>query len=592
MSVLIVFAAVLVLGAISYSIAKGYILADLNNELVTVSKAQGDLLGRWAQMQKQIVQGIAGNYQQADLAPVLQQSTVSGQQDLAYIGFADKRMVSIPPRDRPAEYDPTARPWYKLADQVGGAVITPPYMAASSKKLVVTFAYPIKNGGTTQAVAGADVTVEDVIKGITQIHPTPSGFAFLLDKDSRILAHPDAALTLKPVGELSASITPEVLALAKQSDQEPALAEVGGKTFFLKAVAVPQTDWVLVTAAERGEALARLNNLLISIVVTLLVVSVVAGMLATGAIHALLQGLTHVRNAMLQIGSSNGDLTQRLPIKGEDEIAELSNAFNQFVAKIEAVMLDVRESASSIAVASSEIALGSQDLSNRTERTASNIAEVSSSMDHLNQLVKHSADNAHNGQGLSQSSAQSADKGGQVVEQVISTMANITDSSRRIADITAVIDGIAFQTNILALNAAVEAARAGEQGRGFAVVASEVRALASRSAEAAKEIKQLIGTSVERVEDGSRLVGEAGLSMNEIVQSVRQVTYIVQEISEGSRKQSSGIDEIYTAISDLDQMTQQNAALVEESAAAAASLKDQAAHLAQVVGSFKLGEHR
>ena len=252
------------------------------------------------------------------------------------------------------------------------------------------------------------------------------------------------------------------------------------------------------------------------------------------------------------------------------------------------MVAQVRSSTDNIAVASAEIAMGNNDLAQRTEQTSSNLQATASSMDHLTITVQQSADNARQAASLAASASDVAQRGGQVVDQVVSTMQQIDASSKKISDIISVIDGIAFQTNILALNAAVEAARAGEQGRGFAVVASEVRSLAGRSAEAAKEIKGLIGTSVEKVESGTKLVTEAGTTMQEIVQSVRRVTDVIGEITAAATEQSEGIAGVNQAIGNLDQMTQQNAALVEESAAAAESLRDQAAQLAHAVAVFKV----
>ena len=255
---------------------------------------------------------------------------------------------------------------------------------------------------------------------------------------------------------------------------------------------------------------------------------------------------------------------------------------------VEQSIVQVRQAADSIGTASSEIASGNQDLSGRTEQTAANLQQAASSMEQLTGTVAHSADSAAQANQLAASAADVARRGGQVVAQVVSTMDDISASSRKIADIIGVIDGIAFQTNILALNAAVEAARAGEQGRGFAVVAAEVRSLAQRSAEAAKEIKALIGSSVDKVETGSRLVGDAGSTMTEIVASVQRVSDIIGEISAAAREQSSGLGQVNSAVADLDRMTQQNAALVEQSAAAAHSLEDQARKLTQVVATFRL----
>jgi methyl-accepting chemotaxis protein len=286
---------------------------------------------------------------------------------------------------------------------------------------------------------------------------------------------------------------------------------------------------------------------------------------------------------------ASGDLSQTIVVEGNDEVADLQRALHDMQNALRQLVGQVRGSTDSISHASTEIAIGNQDLSSRTEQTASNLQETASSMEQLTGTVKQSADSARQANQLASSAAEVAARGGQVVSQVVSTMDEINASSKKINDIIGVIDGIAFQTNILALNAAVEAARAGEQGRGFAVVAAEVRSLAGRSADAAKEIKALIGASVERVEAGSRLVADAGKTMTEIVGSVQRVSDIIGEITAASAEQSDGIGQINSSVTQLDQMTQQNAALVEEAAAAAESLKDQAQNLAQTVGMFRLG---
>jgi len=285
---------------------------------------------------------------------------------------------------------------------------------------------------------------------------------------------------------------------------------------------------------------------------------------------------------------ARNDLSQPLDSQRRDELGELLRALGAMQSSLHQMVSQVRASTDNISNASTEIASGNQDLSTRTEQTAANLQQAASSMEQLTGTVKQSADSARQANQLASSAAEVAARGGVVVSQVVSTMDEINASSKKIADIIGVIDGIAFQTNILALNAAVEAARAGEQGRGFAVVASEVRSLAGRSAEAAREIKGLIGASVDRVEVGSKLVADAGKTMQEIVGSVQRVTDIIGEITAASAEQSDGIGQVNTSVTQLDQMTQQNAALVEQSAAAAESLKDQAARLAQVVGTFRL----
>jgi methyl-accepting chemotaxis protein len=303
-----------------------------------------------------------------------------------------------------------------------------------------------------------------------------------------------------------------------------------------------------------------------------------------------IRGITRPLGAAVTLaqGVAAGDLTQRIAVQSQDETGQLLTALRDMNDSLARTVGQVRAGTETITVASREIASGNADLSARTEEQASALEKTATAMDQLTGTVRQNADNARQANQLVVSASGHAVKGGDVVGQVVNTMGSIKESSRKIADIIGVIDGIAFQTNILALNAAVEAARAGEQGRGFAVVAAEVRNLAQRSANAAKEIKALIGDSVDKVDEGGRLVDEAGKTMGDIVNSVRHVADIMAEITAASDEQSAGIEGIHRAIAQMDKMTQQNAALVEEAAAAAESMQDQALALAQSVAVFKL----
>jgi methyl-accepting chemotaxis protein-1 (serine sensor receptor) len=343
-----------------------------------------------------------------------------------------------------------------------------------------------------------------------------------------------------------------------------------------------------VAKKEYDAALARYEHARM----VAIALNVIGGALGAAVAWFLIRGIgTSIAQALrLAQSVAAGDLTQNVRVESNDEIGQLLAALQKMNASLSGIVTQVRVGSDAIGTASQQIAVGNQDLSSRTEQQASSLEETAASMEELTSTVKQNADNARQANLLAQAASGVAERGGAVVEQVVGTMQDIHAASGKIADIIGVIDGIAFQTNILALNAAVEAARAGEQGRGFAVVAGEVRNLAHRSASAAKEIKALIENSVVSVSNGSRLVEQAGATMQEVVSSVQRVTDIMAEITAASVEQTSGIEQINVAVVQMDQVTQQNAALVEEAAAAAEAMQDQAAQLAQAVSVFRTGQ--
>ena len=342
----------------------------------------------------------------------------------------------------------------------------------------------------------------------------------------------------------------------------------------------------LAASQADTSTLARASQVLLGIAT--LVAVVLGALLALSVTRSIVRPVQRGKQAAESI--ADGDLTYPIETSGTDETGQLLQALATMQSRLSTIVGHVRHNAEGVATASVEIATGNNDLSARTEQQASALQQTAASMEELGSTVRQNADNARQANQLAMSASTVAQQGGDVVAEVVDTMKGINDSSRKIADIISVIDGIAFQTNILALNAAVEAARAGDQGRGFAVVAGEVRSLAQRSAEAAKEIKGLIGTSVERVERGTALVDKAGSTMTEVVGAIRRVTDIMGEISAASSEQSQGVAQVGDAISQMDQTTQQNAALVEQSAAAADSLKTQAGQLVDAVAVFRLSE--
>jgi methyl-accepting chemotaxis protein len=438
--------------------------------------------------------------------------------------------------------------------------------------------------------AGISTVFADVIAGSTK-----KGSETMKTLEPLLTSDLEKA-TYKEIGELRAKYqaAKELVMNAKKAGDDATATRLYAEAFVptarnyeekVKDFLAFQRKAIDETAQALDAANARSFNLMLGLGVLLVALGAMFAFVISRSITRPLQQALDVATTV-----AAGDLTKSVAGTSKDEIGALLDALKRMNDNLHSTVSRVRSGTHAIASASSEIAAGGQDLSSRTEQQASALEETAASMEELSSTVKQNADNARQANQLALSASTVAIQGGQVVGQVVDTMKGINDSSKKIADIISVIDGIAFQTNILALNAAVEAARAGEQGRGFAVVASEVRSLAGRSADAAKEIKTLINASVERVEQGTALVDQAGVTMSEIVSSIKRVTDIMGEISAASTEQSAGVAQVGEAVAQMDQATQQNAALVEESAAAAESLKAQARQLVEAVAVFKLGE--
>ncbi|HGV9317982.1 TPA: methyl-accepting chemotaxis protein [Enterobacter hormaechei] len=518
-----------------------------------------------------------------DPVPVFKQLALAGGFTNVYVGYASKTAKFSDPTGVPADYDPTLRPWYQQAVSADGPVVTAPYVDAGTGKLVVTFAVPVKEQGALKAVVAGDVAMDSVVANVRGIHPTPASSGLLLDSNGTVIAGSDPALTLKPFTE---TIKGTDFATLKSGSLVDGTFNGREKTFL--ATAVPGTHWLLVVALDNGDATAGMRSLLKASALSLAILALLSGALMHLLIARLLKRLSGIRDAMNSIANGTNDLSQRLPDKGGDEVAQIAQAFNAFSDKLSVVMVQLRDASASVKNAAHEIAAGNQDLSGRTEQAASSLRETASAVEEITASVTQSNESAAEANEQASKASAAASRGGDVVAQAISTMQSIELASAKIGDITSVIDGIAFQTNILALNASVEAARAGEQGRGFAVVAGEVRNLASRSAQAAKEIKSLIDSTTESVATGSRFVHLAGDSMDEIRASVGSVSGIMREISIATREQMKGIHEINHAVTHLDRMVQQNAELVVQSAAAASALQSQAGDLAETAGHFRI----
>ncbi|WP_379933281.1 methyl-accepting chemotaxis protein [Enterobacter sichuanensis] len=518
-----------------------------------------------------------------DPVPVFKQLAQAGGFTNVYVGYASKTAKFSEPAGVPADYDPTIRPWYQQVVSTDGPVVTAPYVDAGTGKLVVTFAVPVKENGALKAVVAGDVAMDSVVANVRGIHPTPASSGLLLNSDGSVIAANDPALTLKPFAETIKGI--DFAALKSGNLVDGTLNDVE-KTFV--ATAVPGTNWLLVVALDNADATSGMRSLLKASAISLVILALLSAAIVHFLIARLLKRLSDIRDAMHNIANGTNDLSQRLPDAGEDEVAQIAQAFNAFSDKLAVVMVQLRDASESVKNAAQEIAAGNQDLSGRTEQAASSLRETASAVEQITASVTQSNESAAEANDQASKASAAAARGGEVVSQAISTMQSIEVASAKIGDITSVIDGIAFQTNILALNASVEAARAGEQGRGFAVVAGEVRNLASRSAQAAKEIKSLIDSTTDSVATGSRYVHLAGESMDEIRSSIGSVSGIMREISIATSEQMKGIHEINHAVTHLDRMVQQNAELVVQSAAAAGALQSQAGDLAETAGHFRI----
>ena len=408
------------------------------------------------------------------------------------------------------------------------------------------------------------------------------------DKETALMAELDAAL------KSGAPLNNKVIELRNAGQTEEAIAFLTQQAApSLKIVLGALDSLVAYEAQQAAQAATDAETLSANARAYMIILGSVAVLLGAFVAWIITRSITHPINAAVSVAETvaSGDLSSHIVVNSSDETGRLPGALKAMNTSLLGVVAQVRHGTDAISTASSEIAAGNLDLSSRTEEQASSLEETASAMEELTSTVKQNADNARQANQLAKSASEVAVRGGSIVSQVVDTMGTINESSKKIVDIIGVIDGIAFQTNILALNAAVEAARAGEQGRGFAVVATEVRNLAHRSASAAKEIKELIAASVANVDTGSRLVNEAGQTMGDIVDSIVRVTDIMGEITSATHEQTIGIEQINMAIAQMDEVTQQNAALVEEAAAASQSMQEQAGELAHVVGFFKTGNH-
>ncbi|MBT2786573.1 MULTISPECIES: methyl-accepting chemotaxis protein [unclassified Halomonas] len=589
---LVVIALALIINAsVSYTILKTQNDEQVAQQLASISHGNALAIEEWVAARTAMMEAAQAPVSGRDPVQPLIQLAESGGFLSTYLARPDGSLLTSDGWIPGDDYDPRTRDWYKSAVAQDKTVVSLPYLDANSGRLVVPFSTPIKRNGQLYGVIGGDVEIVNLIAQVNAIQPTPSSFAFLSSGGETVIAHPDSALTLKPLSQLSDALTPASIDRLSATPNAWEPVEIGGDIKRLGATPIAGTEWELGVALDEYEATAGLRAIIHSALLTLAIIIVVTALLLSLWLKRTFAGLERARDALDDIASGDGDLTRRLPEQGRDEVAQMSGAFNRFVSKMEAVLIDVRTSSESVHHAANEIAMGGQDLSRRTDNAAASLQQTSASIEEITSTVQHTAASAKEANKLSQTASEVANEGGKVVANVVNTMEDITHASDKIGEIVTLMNSISFQTNLLALNASVEAARAGEHGRGFAVVADEVRKLAGRSSEAANDIQKLIEDSQTKVNNGTTLVRNAGATMQDIVTHITRVTDVLEEINAATNEQSEGIKQVNIAVAELDRMTQENAAMVEESTTAAEQLKEQADHLAVTIGSFKLSQH-
>lgn len=487
------------------------------------------------------------------------------------------------------------QPWYKdgMAAAKGQCAWAKAYQDAASPQPRTNCAMAIYRDGAVWGVATIDVTLGFFNRLAKEMGDAVQGRVLIVESDGKVVGNAglvDGTPKLENLADLQLPMAAPLKALLQSAGTQPVQSAFDGDdgehTLFLQAI--PGSPWYLASDVPTRLLTAQSHSMLTRLGLVQIPLAILLLLVLLGFIRSMMKRLSLLNHNIEALSQGGADLTQRLPASTSPEFNAVAQSFNHFIGYLQGLMRQVGDSALAITAASREIASGNANLSSRTEDQASSIVETAASMEQLTGTVRQNADNATHANQLAGDASQVAERGTEVVRQVVSTMGEIHASSRKVVDIISVIDSIAFQTNILALNAAVEAARAGEQGRGFAVVASEVRNLAQRSANSAREIKKLIEESVANIDAGSQLVEQAGQTMDELMQGVSSVTTLMSEIMSASREQSMGIEQVNLAITQLDGTTQQNAALVEQVSAAAQGMEEQSVQLEQVVQRFRL----
>ncbi|KMN29871.1 hypothetical protein VI26_22065 [Chromobacterium sp. LK1] len=610
---LIVFIAVLLvlLGAIIttlvYTQMRNEIVQGVDNELSSTSRGYANLVKDWYGSKVKVV--IAGNpvVGTPEPMPTLARLSQAGGYDMTYIGTADHKMIRSDFKPQPAGYDPVARPWYQQAQASGKPGVSDPYVDFDTKKLVVTFVSPVFDGSTLKAVVGGDIFIDDLVKTVLSAKLRGNGYAFLVDKSGKVIAHPDTTLTLKPLAEKVPALTGEKLVQLSTSSAMEEI-EVNGEAKLVQVDPVEGTNWLLGVMIDKSVVSEPLEKLLLTVVGLGALCVVVLIPVASVMLSKMLAGLGRLRNAMLEISKGEGDLTRRIEVQGQDEIAETATAFNSFIQRLQSMFIAVRTEAEnvtsgvqSVATTVDQVARDSRQISDVSSSNAATLEEITVSISHIadaareaDSLVNHtgtvSSESANEMQRISREMNSTVE----AVKGLSGMLVSLDQRSQQISGITNVIKDIADQTNLLALNAAIEAARAGEMGRGFAVVADEVRKLAERTGQATVEISGMVSTireetsqavtnmqrTVSSVDDGVELTGSA-------VQRIEQIQQAMQEVMAKMNEITLSTSEQHKATTVIAQSTEQINGRIVDSDGALQTVHDTLNDLAQTAKDMR-----
>ncbi|MDF0605703.1 methyl-accepting chemotaxis protein [Neisseriaceae bacterium TC5R-5] len=610
---LIVFIAVLlvlisaIITTLVYDRMKTEVIRGVDNELDSTSRGYARLVGEWYTSKLNVV--LAGNnlVGVADPIPILARLSQAGSYDKTYIGTADHHMIRSDGKPPKPGYDPVARPWYKSAQSSGKPGVSDPYVDFTTKNLVVTFVSPVFDGGVLKAVVGGDIFIDGLVKTVLSIKLRGGGYAFLVNKAGKVIAHPDPALTLKLLSDKVPTLTAEQLNFLA-SNSTMMQVDVDGVAKLVQVDPVPGTDWLLGVMVDKSVVSEPLEKLLLTVIALSAICVLVLTPLASLLLSKMLAGLGRLRNAMLEISQGEGDLTRRIQVQGRDEIAETADAFNRFIERLQTMFIAVRAEAE-------RVTNGVESVSSTVDQVANDsreIADVSSSnaatLEEITVSIAHIADAAREADSLVNNTGQVSSESAAEMQRISSEMSNtvaavnglsgmlqgLDQRSQQISGITSVIKDIADQTNLLALNAAIEAARAGEMGRGFAVVADEVRKLAERTGQATIEISNMVSTirtetsqavsnmhtTVSSVDEGMDLTGNAVQRIEQIQQAMNQAMHKMNEITLSTSEQ-------HKATTAIAQSTEQINVRIAESDAALQGVHDTLGGLSQAANDLR-----